>query len=279
VNALLFDPVPGNLVLTGTLNCFTLASQSMNLSRCKNLSRVLALYPYEPLPDLAFHAPLIGKYPANCVVEEDVTLGCHQGALFPTRIGGLDCHLSYVRIRRFMTDCGTTFCHTGIDLDVEESSLLEKLDQWVHRHGFYKHNHLTLVEDQEEKKMDSSSSSAVVELMASPPKSTVESKRQCHSYDGCGRCLITRHRYEAIDSESSTWNVYLNRHHRQLRDFSRLRSGEVRHAQQQSDQDTLYLLRIDRNHYFVIPEPCCFFCWVILSILIVIIVLAARGFI
>ena len=63
VNALLFDPVPGNLVLTGTINCFTLASRCINLSRCTNLSRVLALYPYEPLPDLAFHAPLIGKYP------------------------------------------------------------------------------------------------------------------------------------------------------------------------------------------------------------------------
>lgn len=276
VNALLFDPVPGNLVLTGTMNCFTLASQCINLSRCTNLSRVLALYPYEPLPDLAFHAPLIGKYPKNCIVEEDVTLGCHQGALFPTRVGGFDCALSYVRILRFLTDCGTVFVHTGIDLDVEETRVLEILDQWTERHGVFRGS-LKNRFVEEEKKMDSS---VAAELMIPPPKSIVESKRQAHSPDGCGRCLITRHRYQQIDTECNAWNLYLNRHHRQLKEFSRLRSGknrsvDVRHAV--SDGNSLYLLRIERDHYFVLPEPCCFFCWVFILIIVVIIVLAAVG--
>ena len=281
VNALLFDPVPGNLVLTGTINYFTLASQCINLSRCKNLSRVLALYPYEPLPDLAFHAPLIGKYPKNCIVEEDVTLGCHQGAMFPTRVGGFDCALSYVRIRRFLTDCGTVFVHTGIDLDVEEMRVLERLNKYVERHGILRgsSNHRFVVEEEEEKKMDSS---VVAEPMIPPPKSIVESRRQSHSPDGCGRCLITKHRYQHIDAESNSWNIYLNRHHRQLQEFARLRSGkgcvDVRLATQQSESNSLYLLRIERTHHFILPEPCCFFCWVFVLLIVIIIILAATGF-
>jgi len=78
-NMCLFDPVPGRLVSSG----FPFTGHGReDLSGCKCLKRVLAIYPHEPLPDLAFHAPSLCKYPPTCDVEEDVTLGCHQGALF-----------------------------------------------------------------------------------------------------------------------------------------------------------------------------------------------------
>ena len=80
---LLFDPVPGNAVSTGFP---WTACWSQDLSQCHNLQRVLALYPYEALPDLAMHAPTLCRYnPATTLVQEDVTLGCHQGALFMPR--------------------------------------------------------------------------------------------------------------------------------------------------------------------------------------------------
>ena len=83
VSLLLFDPVPGNAVWTGFP--FT-ASFSQNLSDCHNLDRVLAIYPYEPLPDFAMHAPTLTVYPKTAKVEEDITLGCHQGSLYMTSI-------------------------------------------------------------------------------------------------------------------------------------------------------------------------------------------------
>ena len=77
---LLFDPVPGNLPITArldiakktTTNCF-------DLSRARTLRKVLSIYPYEALSDVACHAPVIAWYPPSswCEVEEDVTLGCH----------------------------------------------------------------------------------------------------------------------------------------------------------------------------------------------------------
>ena len=59
------------------------------------IKRVLAIYPCEALPDLAFHAPILPKYPPGADVEEDATLGCHQGAslnrdLSPTPTRELD---------------------------------------------------------------------------------------------------------------------------------------------------------------------------------------------
>jgi len=109
INALLFDPVPGNLIISGKLDIFsgTIANQCMDVTGSQNLKRVLSIYPYQPLPDLAFHAPIIPTYPTHCEVEEDVTLGCHQGALYyPTN---LQCILSYLRIKDFLEDCGTVF--------------------------------------------------------------------------------------------------------------------------------------------------------------------------
>jgi hypothetical protein len=81
LSLLMYDPVPGNFIWTKIP--FT-ATQSQDLSSCSNLTDVLALYPHEPLPAIAVHAPLLYKYPQGCKVEEDVTLGCHQGALFET---------------------------------------------------------------------------------------------------------------------------------------------------------------------------------------------------
>jgi hypothetical protein len=58
---------------------------------------VVALYPFQPLPDILCHAPLVATFPDACIVEEDVTMGCHEGAvwLVPQRP---ECRAMYVRI-------------------------------------------------------------------------------------------------------------------------------------------------------------------------------------
>lgn len=110
VNACLFDPVPGSLITTSKFcdpcKCYN-ANMCMDLSGCETLRSVLAIYPIEALPALAFHAPVFGNYPNSerCTVEEDVTLGCHQGALFHS--SKLECKLSFHRIYRFLTSNGT----------------------------------------------------------------------------------------------------------------------------------------------------------------------------
>jgi hypothetical protein len=81
VNALLYDPVPGNLITTTKCLDFckvTTANQIKDISMSTNLRTVLALYPHQKLPDYAFHAPVFAKYPDCCTFEEDSTLGCHQ---------------------------------------------------------------------------------------------------------------------------------------------------------------------------------------------------------
>ena len=111
LNLLLFDPVPGNLVSTRLpiICCCSTATQSLDLSYCtKNLKHVLAIYPYEPLPDIAFHAPVLPSPPPPdcCLYEEDVSLGCHQGALrWPP--SALDSRLSFNRIWDFLHKHGT----------------------------------------------------------------------------------------------------------------------------------------------------------------------------
>jgi len=120
----IFDPVPGTMVSTG----FPCTGSGMeDLSGCRSLRKVLAIYPHEPLPDVALHAPMLGIYPQGCAVEEDVTLGCHQAALFRTRtvpqhtyydsgarskkgrISTVDAasNLSFHRIMHFLTAVGT----------------------------------------------------------------------------------------------------------------------------------------------------------------------------
>lgn len=112
VSLCLYDPVPGNLVTTVRLcDWFGLstASRVMDVSHTP-IKRVLAIYPYEPLPDLAFHAPLLPKYPDGAAVEEDATLGCHQGAFYPPSNAHpqlmASCKLSEHRVLAFLETCG-----------------------------------------------------------------------------------------------------------------------------------------------------------------------------
>jgi len=74
VNALLFDPVPGNLVSTYSVDFLGLstAKRSEDVSSSLSLRRVLALYPHEPLPWYTFHAPLLPVYPTASVAKNDV---------------------------------------------------------------------------------------------------------------------------------------------------------------------------------------------------------------
>ena len=138
LNICLFDPVPGNLVHTG----FPFTGWGCaDLSACHCLRRVLALYPHEPLPDLSFHAPVLCKYPAHTEVEEDVLLGCHQGALFPPRRAphnsyALASNLSFHRVLAFLTENGTdvdmTWCFspTAADcLEIYRSELRRHITQ------------------------------------------------------------------------------------------------------------------------------------------------------
>lgn len=109
----LFDPVPGNLVNTVRyldLPGWSTARQVMDISQSPARS-VLAIYPTEPLPDLAFHAPILPRYPDACEVDEDATLGCHQGALYPPRARmpakwRAGCELSQHRVLSFLEQCG-----------------------------------------------------------------------------------------------------------------------------------------------------------------------------
>ena len=120
INLALLDPVPGNFITTSTLDQFdiSLAKKTMDLRECKPLKNVLALYPHQPLPTLAVHAPLFSLYPEHTQVEEEVIAGCHAGAQFQDVIGdkGItsihfqrDSFITFARIFTFMRDCGTIF--------------------------------------------------------------------------------------------------------------------------------------------------------------------------
>eukprot|EP01124_Arcella_intermedia_P031770 TRINITY_DN7258_c2_g1_i1.p1 TRINITY_DN7258_c2_g1~~TRINITY_DN7258_c2_g1_i1.p1 ORF type:complete len:380 (-),score=76.40 TRINITY_DN7258_c2_g1_i1:76-1152(-) len=110
MNILLFDPVPGNLITTAQMDIFylTLANQCLDVSSSQNLMKVRAIYPHQPLPDLAFHGPILPKYPSHTEVEEIVTLGCHQGALFSPSLNN-ESALSFFMIKEFLEQNKTTF--------------------------------------------------------------------------------------------------------------------------------------------------------------------------
>eukprot|EP00747_Dinoflagellata_sp_TGD_P164168 gnl/TRDRNA2_/TRDRNA2_183716_c0_seq1.p1 gnl/TRDRNA2_/TRDRNA2_183716_c0~~gnl/TRDRNA2_/TRDRNA2_183716_c0_seq1.p1 ORF type:complete len:331 (-),score=35.01 gnl/TRDRNA2_/TRDRNA2_183716_c0_seq1:85-1077(-) len=128
INALLFDPVPGNLVTFAKADLLSIsnASRCMDMSECDNVVRLLVLYPHEPLPDHTCHAPVVPAYPENCDVEEDVIPGCHQGALFLTS-ELTACVMSFARIRGFLTDCGCRV-RPYPAMEVDEKTLLQLLD-------------------------------------------------------------------------------------------------------------------------------------------------------
>ena len=108
LNVLAFDPVPGDQTWSGFP--YT-GAYARDCGTCRCLKRVLALYPHEPLPDITFHAPVLVRWPDSARVEEDVTLGCHQGALFATRRSNHPVHvasnLAFRRVVNFLEECGT----------------------------------------------------------------------------------------------------------------------------------------------------------------------------
>lgn len=108
INMALLDPVPGNLITTSTIDPLhiSLANKTMDLTACKPLKRVLALYPHIPLPDYAFHAPLFASYPKGIELEEDATAGCHAEA---EQISSKAGSIVETRVEEFFAKNGTQF--------------------------------------------------------------------------------------------------------------------------------------------------------------------------
>lgn len=114
LNLCLFDPVPGNLILSSRFfDPFGLSTANgvLDVSACTILQRVLSIYPHESLPHLAFHAPILPVFPSNCAVEEDAFPGCHQGAFSPADLVRSSlkgsCRLSFLRVLSFLQEVGT----------------------------------------------------------------------------------------------------------------------------------------------------------------------------
>lgn len=147
INLCLFDPVPGNLLTTARhVDWFNLsaANDCQDISRSTNIDRVLALYPHEPLPNLLMHAPMFPTYPPGAKVDQDVILGCHQGALFNHYT--LPCRISRLRIGQFLISVGTPLssdlvaeCKSGTYV---ESEILKEME-WrrLHRHPTSRYCH------------------------------------------------------------------------------------------------------------------------------------------
>ena len=146
INLVFLDPAPGNFLTTGKLDIFskTLAKQAIDLSKCSNLNRVLSLYTNELRQGIQaveswLITPLLPKYPANCLLEEDVIPGNHSDAQFilyygPYRESTSDAKsesaldsksepelnqamafmnpqslIAFSRITEFLLECGTEF--------------------------------------------------------------------------------------------------------------------------------------------------------------------------
>ncbi len=106
INLALLDPVPGNFITTSSIDPFeiSLTNKTMDLSGCKPLKRVLALYPYLPLPAIVCHAPLLASYPKETEVDIEVVNGCHA------QVEQLSEPLSYLvklRVEEFLVQNGT----------------------------------------------------------------------------------------------------------------------------------------------------------------------------
>lgn len=132
VNILAFDPVPGNFVATAKLDFFGLSNAwaNMDLTKSAVVKTALLLYPYEALPTLAVHAPMIPKFSPTTSACYEVILGCHQGAMFNTGYqSALDILLSAVLVRNFLTSHGTRLEVAQITsyYSITESSLLQRL--------------------------------------------------------------------------------------------------------------------------------------------------------
>ncbi len=114
INLAMLDPVPGNLLTTAKIDFMhvSLANQNVDVSDCRNLTRVIALYPNIPLPDIAVHAPLLPRYPDKCDVEESIVPGCHAETQYLQEYSDElsmtnRTFIVYARTLRFLQDCGT----------------------------------------------------------------------------------------------------------------------------------------------------------------------------
>lgn len=106
INLALLDPVPGNLITTATLDPLqiSLANKAMDLSDCKPLRKVLALYPQIPLPAIACHAPLLATYPQETDLDVEVVNGCHAQA---EQLFDRSSDLVKLRVEEFLVQNGT----------------------------------------------------------------------------------------------------------------------------------------------------------------------------
>ncbi|MFN3234798.1 MAG: hypothetical protein ACE365_05250 [Gammaproteobacteria bacterium] len=104
LNLVLFDPVPGNLIISQKLFFKqTVAGQAFDLEHSCNLQNILVIYPHEPLPDFQFHAPEFPDFPDYTRVNEIVVPGCHQGAFS----GGAGSATSKLLVLRALRGFGT----------------------------------------------------------------------------------------------------------------------------------------------------------------------------
>ena len=105
INLALLDPVPGNLMTTAYVDpCnISLANKSMDLSGCKPLRKVLALYPHKPMFAIMCHAPLLASYPQETEVDEEAINGCHSDIEEMTTAS----NLAHVRVMEFLIINGT----------------------------------------------------------------------------------------------------------------------------------------------------------------------------
>ena len=218
MNLLLFDPVPGNLISTTRfidLFSFNTANSSLDMSYCHHIQDVLALYPYEPLPDMAFHAPVFPKYPPRCHVVEDATLGCHQGALFCSK-SSIESRLSFFRIYEWLENHGTSF-HNEETSEFSISLLTNNMK-------------LSLVECKN--LMDE----------AIRPSKLIGQEVIRYTHSSPPGTVIIRHGLKTTDVDLNV-NVprYLNKYHKELT----MRLNKC--SQEESDDRDYYLLEIRRS--------------------------------
>ncbi|WP_028388813.1 hypothetical protein [Legionella fairfieldensis] len=122
INLVLLDPVPGNFIITSIIDPFnlSLANKTMDLSDCKPLRKVLALYPHKPL--LA-HTPLLASYPPETEVEEEVVNGCHSQAEHIAKHIFAPPELVKIRVEEFLVQNGTQL---PIDFDCKNTESMRQ---------------------------------------------------------------------------------------------------------------------------------------------------------
>lgn len=116
INLALFDTVPGNFITTSRLDILniSLAKQAMDLTKCKNLNKVLSIYTHTPMPVSSAHAPLLPQFPARCTLEQDIICGEHSNAQSQRATGSIvdfdnKSFVTFARIKQFLATCGTRF--------------------------------------------------------------------------------------------------------------------------------------------------------------------------